>query len=338
MTRSFSKTLTTLTLHSPVGVDELLERLVGCDRLEMLYLHNVGKANAVQHTDVLFVGEEENAMDMDVDVDADMNLDNIENIPPRSLEQRQHRSRRVLLPSLVSLGIISHANIPLSQLLQGLLLPTLFSLEIVTDDPVDPIDVHQLLVDSWCGTRLQVFGLSCSSTAGVLKIDSESTKTWLGMGHVTPDSQGALCGVKKLRLLGMEMDEGAVKMLERHIPSILPSPPPTPTDCDPYYDYDAIRQQQHYCLFPDLEDVTLGTIAADVDPGVVMRMLGSRFFNPPVPSAHAHLQAHQQIAELKKAAVKVRTLTREMDRYATMLRDVGQRSKGKESRLIFDQD
>jgi len=82
----------------------------------------------------------------------------------------------------------------------------------------------------------------------------------------------------------MEMDEDAVRMLERYIPSILPSPL-TLTDCEYHYDYDAMRQPQQFCLFPDLEEVTLRTIAADVDPGVVMRMLGSRFFNPPVPSA-----------------------------------------------------
>jgi len=96
------------------------------------------------------MNEDETDMDMDVNVDDEMNLDNIENIPPRTAEQGRQRSGRMLLPSPVSLGIVSHANIPLSRLLQGLLLPTLSSLEIVTDDPVDPVDVHQLLVDSWC--------------------------------------------------------------------------------------------------------------------------------------------------------------------------------------------
>jgi len=92
------------------------------------------------------MNEDETDMDMDVNIDDEMNLDNIENIPPRTAEQGWQRAGRVLLPSLVSLGIVSHANIPLSQLLQGLLLPTLFSLEIVANDPVDPVDVHRLLV------------------------------------------------------------------------------------------------------------------------------------------------------------------------------------------------
>jgi len=75
-------------------------------------------------------------------------------------------------------------------------------------------------------------------------------------------------------------------------------------------------------LFPKLKDLTLGTCNQDVDVGILLRMLGSRYWSSPQV-----IWPIDPSEELVKAEIYVRHLPVELVKYAEMIDKNGERMK-----------
>ena len=245
---SFCRNLKVLDLHSPISIEEFLEKVPYCQQLEELYVHHLSKPNAIT-----FISEQ---IAMDVDP-----------------------TPRRIMPALRRLGISSQMN--LSPILQDMAAPRLVILEINSRLPVALAHFQEFISDSQC--VLEGFSLCVQD----IRLDAQCVELWLQMKE--------LQSVTTLSLLNMEFTDHNLQLLHR-------------------------PGQRGLTLFPNLKDLTLGTCNQDVDVGILLRMLGSRYWTPPRPII--------PIEELVKAEIFFRRRpVLELVNYANMIDKNGQRMK-----------
>ena len=244
---SFGRNLKVLDLHSPISIEEFLERIPYCQRLEELYVHHLSKPNAIT-----FLPEH---MAMDVDP-----------------------TPKKIMPALRRLGISSQIN--LSPMLQDFAAPRLVILEINSRLPVALVHFQEFISDSQC--VLEGFSLCVQD----VRLDARCVQLLLQMKE--------LQSITTLSLLNMEFTDHNLQLLHR-------------------------PGQRGLTLFPKLKDLTLGTCDQDIDVGILLRMLGSRYWALPRPIV--------PVEELVKAKVYVRHLPVELVKYAEMIDKSGQRMK-----------
>ncbi|KAF9522857.1 hypothetical protein CPB83DRAFT_863919 [Crepidotus variabilis] len=158
---SFSHTLETLELHSPISVEEFMERIPSCQQLQQLYVHHLTKPNAVIFTPDL--------METDTDMDVDF-----------------APTPRKPLPKLRRLGIASRMQI--SPILRGLSTPKLLVLELESRETIEPVDVHNFLQESGCS--LQAFGL------WPRQLNADDVAKWLKMKELQSVAGFKMLGVE----------------------------------------------------------------------------------------------------------------------------------------------
>ncbi|KAF9048956.1 hypothetical protein BJ165DRAFT_1609925 [Panaeolus papilionaceus] len=193
----------------------------------------------------------------------------------------------VVLPHLLHLHL--NSKVLLHDILTRLHTPSLHILQIAGLDVRERQHVIGMLKrNNHVLSNLGLQFVSTTAQGGNMPLSAEETKDYLD------DLYPFIEHVQSLHILGGTFDFQLVEVFKR--------PMTTELECED--------------VFPELRNLGISQVTADVDDGVILRMLGSRFWD-------FKFATKQDVPLLEAAKIHVDSLTDEMEKYVNMISRCG---------------